>query len=584
MKVIEGKALSPGIAVGPAHLMVRSILEPEERSISENEIDREYSRFLAAVSVIKNDLIRLKERTAEEIGHGEAAIFEAHMMVLEDPLLHLEVSKKLRSERLNVEAVLAHVASDLTESFLSMNDPVLRERAADVADVGERLIRYLTGAVIAELDISEPCILAAHEISPSIAATLDSEIIQALIVEVGSPTSHTSILARALGMPAVVVKPGEVDELAEGQQLIVDGLRGTVYIDPDEATLREFEKKSSALLNLEIALRKRTTLDAITSDGLLVHVAANLEIPSEINVARENGAYGVGLYRTEFLFMNKRDLPDEEEQYRHYRVVAEAFPEQPVTIRTIDIGGDKFVSEADIPKEMNPYLGLRAIRFSLQHPELLMIQLRAFMRASRHGRLKIMFPMIACLEEVSGALEYVSQCASEIGVDEDEIDVGIMIETPSAALVADTFAKYLDFFSIGTNDLLQYTMAAERGHESLAYLQESTHPAIIRTLENVSKVALDKGIDLSICGEMAAELRLIPILLGMGITNLSMNPRAIPAAKEMIRRVSVKDCEAAIADIKDCMYSADVGRIIDSRFGATVKELGTAREHMAPGS
>jgi len=449
----------------------------------------------------------------------------------------------------------------------------MRERSADVADVGEKLILNLLGQETDDLWVDEPSVVTAVDISPSVAATLNNDFVLGLILEMGSSTSHSAILARALGIPAVVVRADAMGELHDCNYVIVDGTEGVIISDPDDRTIAEYKRKSDALLKRELNLRNRTTLIAATTDGTLINVAANIEIPAEITMAREYGAYGVGLYRTEYLFMNRRELPDEEEQYHHYRVVAEAFPGKPVTIRTIDIGGDKFLSDTNMPQAVNAYLGLRAIRLSLQQPDLFKAQLRAIIRASRHGNVQVMFPMIACIEEVSAAMGIFAECASGLGIDSNSISVGIMIETPSAALTAGTLARYLDFFSIGTNDLIQYTMAAERGNEELEYLHRPTHPAIIRLINEVVIAAKKNEIGLSICGEMAGDFRMIPVLLGLGITDLSTNPRSIPAVKEMVRRISISECRDLVREISSCAYSSDIAKIIESRFGERITRL-----------
>jgi phosphoenolpyruvate-protein phosphotransferase (PTS system enzyme I) len=570
---IEGAPISPGISVAPP-LAVRAVrIVPEKRSIRPEDIDHEYARFLAAVASTKEELLELLSRTAEEIGESEAEIFDAHILVLEDPLLHFEVSRKLEGDRLNVESVLAAVVSDLSGKFSGMRDDVMRERAADVADVGERVIRHLTGHAEEAIHVEEPSILVATEISPSTAASLNSDMVLGFVTEVGSTTSHTAILSRALGIPAVVVPPGSISQVQSCSVLIVDGLAGIVIGDPDEATRAAYEEKSRVRLEHEIALRSRTTLDAITSDGVRVDIAANLEIPSEIAVARERGSNGVGLFRTEFLFMNRKQLPDEDEQYHHYRVVAEAFHGQPVVIRTIDIGGDKFLSNPSVSPDMNPYLGLRAIRFSLKQPDLFRVQLRAILRASRHGNVKVMFPMIACIEEVSASMAMLSECATDVGLDPNAIDVGVMIETPASALIAETLGRYLDFFSIGTNDLIQYTMAAERGNEQLAYLHRPDNPAVLHLIARAVAAAGSNGIGLSVCGEMAGDLRMVPLLVGLGVVSLSINPRQIPVVKEMIRRISLAECVEAAKEVSASVYASDAARIMDERFGARVREL-----------
>ncbi|MBL4889518.1 MAG: phosphoenolpyruvate--protein phosphotransferase [Candidatus Lindowbacteria bacterium] len=568
--------IAPGIAIAPIHTLASPEIKPSARSIDKVEIPREYARFINAVVATKRELKLLKNRTAEEIGEKEAAIFDAHLMLLDDPLLHLQVSKKLETELVNVEAILARVIDELSESFASLPDPVMSERSADITDVGVRLVGHLQGKATEELVVNEPCVLSAREISPSTAALLDTDKILGLIVETGSPTSHTAILAHALGIPAVVLKSEDREEWQTGTMVVVDGLLGEVIVDPDAETKIEYDAKAAYLINLELKLRDRTTLYAQTTDDLYVNVLCNLEIPSEIAVARENGAHGVGLYRTEYLFMNRRQLPDEEEQYRHYRVVVEAFTDLPVTIRTMDIGGDKFFSESSISGEMNPFLGLRAIRYSFAYPELFRQQIRAILRASQHGTVKIMFPMIACLEEVEKIKVFLAECSEQVGVSMDNVEAGIMIETPGAALAADSLASEVEFFSIGSNDLIQYTMAAVRGNESLNYLHNPVRPVVLNLMHSVVDAANEAGIDTTICGEMASDIRVVPLLVGAGFSKFSMNPRSIPAVKEMIRRISRKECEDLFNEIVQMRFVDDVSKAVEERFGSRMEDLGVA--------
>lgn len=577
MKRFVGVAISPGIAIALPIALKRSEARPELRVIGAGEVETEYARFLDAVAATKGELLALRKKTGEEIGESEAEIFDAHILVLDDPLLHYEVQNRLEAELHNVETVLAAVISQLSRKFAGMKDSVMRERAADVADVGERLIRNLMGQATEALVVEEPSIVVATEISPSTAALIDSDMVLGFVSETGGTTSHTAILARALGIPAVVVTSGSIAEILASRTIIVDGILGVVIASPDGATLDAYEARSQVILNRELVLRNRTGLDAVTLDGTRVDVAANLEIPSEIAVARAHGAQGVGLFRTEFLFMNRSVLPDEEEQYRHYRVVAEAFPKHTVVIRTIDIGGDKFLSDTAIPHAVNPYLGLRAIRLSLQQPALFQAQLRAILRAGAHGRVCVLFPMIACLEEVSAALAVLADCAHQLGVSPDVVDVGVMMETPGAVMVADHLARHLDYFSIGTNDLIQYSMAAERGNEQLAYLERPMNPSILKLISLVVRAGKDGEIGVGVCGEMAGDLIMTPLLVGLGVRQLSLNPRRIPLVKEFVRRVSVAECEAVVAEVASCAYTSDIANIMRERFGPRIGELEESR-------
>ncbi|PIU47379.1 MAG: phosphoenolpyruvate--protein phosphotransferase [Candidatus Hydrogenedentes bacterium CG07_land_8_20_14_0_80_42_17] len=573
MNIFYGTPISPGFAEAPPLLVQGMKLKSEERAISSNEVEKEFKRFTDAIEATKNELLAIRDKTAEEIGEDEAEIFDAHILVLEDPLLHVEVSRKLESEQKNVEIVLQMVIDDLAERFSKIEDEMMRERATDIADVGQILIRNLMGRPSAAIRIDEPCILVATEISPSTAAKLDSELVLGCVTEIGSVTSHTAIIARALGIPAVVVPPGTITELQNANTIIVDGMDGAVVADPDEKTIEEYEEKEQKRLEREIMLRRKIGLDAVTTDGVKIDISANIEMPIEIKIAKENGAEGVGLYRTEFLFLNRKVLPSEEEQYQHYRLAAEAFPQNDVIIRTIDVGGDKFLSGSGMPEDVNPYLGVRAIRFSLVKPDIFNSQIRAIIRASRHGKVKLLLPMISCIEEISSAMGYIDECCKKFDLDSDCIEVGIMIETPAAALNTKIFSNYMDFFSIGTNDLIQYTMAAERGNKQLDYLHRPMQPTIIRLIKEVTDNAKATGIELSVCGEMAGDLRMIPILVGLGITKLSMNPRSIPVAKEMIRRISFEESSSVAKEIAQLLFTKDAVDKVEKTFGERVKSL-----------
>ncbi|RMH54019.1 MAG: phosphoenolpyruvate--protein phosphotransferase [Candidatus Hydrogenedentota bacterium] len=567
MKEHRGRPISPGIAIAPLQLLRRSPVEFESRPIEPSSIEQEFERFENAVTAARIELLRLREKTEEEIGEQEAAIFDAHLMILEDPLLHMQVRKRLGERYRNVESILAEVVGELESSFASLDDPRMVERASDIVDVGERVLCHLQGRLPAELEIAEPVILVEPDMAPSTTALLDPEIIRGLVVGGGGETSHTAILARALGIPTVGISRDVLDAWRSGTPAVLDGSAGRVILDPSPEIREEYKKRAAERIAFQLELLHRSKLDTTTRDGEPVQVAANIEMPSEIGVARENAAAGIGLYRTEFLFMNRREPPDEEEQYHHYLVAAEAFPEEAVVIRTIDVGGDKFLSQADLSREMNPYLGLRAIRFSLHHPDLFRVQLRAILRAAREtGNIRLMFPMVSCLEELTAALGHIGECAEELDLALEDIDVGIMVETPAAALRAGTFARYVEFFSIGTNDLVQYTMAAERGNEMLANLQYPFHPAILTLLERIVSAARATGIGCAVCGEAAGDLISLPLFLGAGIRELSVSPRRIPVVKEFIRSLEVAECEGVFREALECEFSSDVSKLLEERF------------------
>lgn len=539
-------------------------------------MEAEIRRFRAAVSAAAGELLTLRDRVAGEIGDAEAGIFDAHHLVLEDPLLLLEVAKRIREERRNAEAALEEVMRSLAEAFSGLDDDVMRERAADIVDVGQRVLRHLSGGPESpSLASGDPAIVVARDLSPSETAAMDPDKVLGIAIEVGGPTSHTAILARGLGIPAVVGVAGlleAVDRCGGEVPLLagVDGGEGMVYLRPSAATIRDLGAARDAYETFALSLRDLADVEAITTDGIPVAVAANLEVPAELAAAREQGARGIGLYRTEYLFLNRPVLPDEEEQYRHYRVAAEAFPEDSIDIRTIDVGGDKFLSTIKMPRETNPFLGLRAIRLSLAEPETFRTQIRAILRASAHGRVRMLFPMVSVPEELDAALEHVEEAAADLrrrGVPfEEPVPVGIMIETPAAALSADILAERSAFFSLGTNDLIQYALAADRAHERLSYLYQPLYLGVIRLMERTIEAARTRGIEVSVCGEVAGDPLVIPILIALGIRRLSMSPGLIPLAKKMIRSFSYREALEALEEARGQRTEADVRRLLEDRF------------------
>lgn len=576
---LQGTPAAPGAVLGALHLLEPIQVVVEEREIEDTEVEAEITRFRDAAAAAREELSSLRERVAREIGESEAGIFDAHQMVLEDPLLLLEVTKCIRIERRNAEYSLRQVMQNLAESFASLQDDVLKERASDIIDVGNRVLRHF-GAVVERhiAELPEPCIVVAHDLSPSETAGIDPEKVLGLAIEVGGPTSHTAILARSLGIPAIVGVEGLVDAarraLAEDRAhrpaVGIDGSTGRIVVRPGAETARQFHRAREEFESFTLSLRNLASLEAVTTDGLYVEIAANIGVPAEISGAREQNARGVGLYRTEYLFLDRATLPDEEEQYRHYRVLAEAFPDDPVTIRTIDIGGDKFLSAVRAPKEMNPFLGLRAIRLSLAEPDAFRAQIRAVLRASAHGKIRLLFPMVSVIEELEAALGHVAEVAADLrdaGIPiAGKVPVGIMIETPAAVLAGDLLAAQSDFFSIGTNDLVQYTLAVDRAHGALSHLYQPLQKSILRLLERTVEEAARAGIDVSVCGEMAADPMAIPLLLALGIRHLSMSPASIPVAKKFIRSISLNESREVLQEAWGSRTEADVRRVIENRF------------------
>jgi phosphotransferase system enzyme I (PtsI) len=484
---------------------------------------------------------------------SEADIFDAHLLMLEDRVLIEEVIKIIREQKTNADFAF-HSASDRYIAVLeAVEDEYLRERAADLRDLATRVLDNLLN-VKQQLDLrhlTEPCLLVGHDLSPSTTAQLDRNFVLGFATEVGGKTSHTAILARSLDIPAVVGAQNISEELETGDYALLDGYNGTVIVNPTDQTLFEYGQLAKIKASLSEKLREIQGQPAVTLDGRVIHLSANIEDQYDVESVLKHGAEGVGLFRTEFLFINREKLPTEEEQYQVYRQVAAALKPQPVIIRTLDLGGDKFSSQLQLAEEMNPFLGWRAIRFCLAQPEVFRAQLRAILRASAEGNVKMMYPMISGMDELNQANAHVEKCKAELSAEkqpfDEKIEIGAMIEIPSAALVADALAKRVNFFSIGSNDLIQYTLAADRTNEKVSHLYEPTHPSILRLIKMTVDAAHACGIWAGVCGEIAGDPVLAPLLVGLGVDELSAAPSAIDAVKYIIRRV--KNSEArALAD------------------------------------
>jgi len=542
---VKGIGASPGYAVGKAVILKRHDGGAERRRLREGETEAELARLRQAVERVSRELERLADETMRRAGEEQAKIFSSQMLLLQDPEYVGAVENAIREQGINAEAALDDVTAMTVEMFRGLEDEYLQARAADVADVGRRIMDALLGREDPlGQPFGEPVILVADDLAPSETARLKPESVAGFAMELGSRTSHSAIIARSLGIPAVVGAKGVLSQIAAGDVVIVDGRSGVLHIRPDEALIREYEEKRDAHRRRMRELEAYRGRPSVTADGRRVELVANIAGPEDAWEARKAGAEGVGLYRTEFLFMGRSALPDEEEQFNAYKAAVDVFgPEAPVVIRTLDIGGDKELPHLGLSAELNPFLGNRAIRLCLERPEMFKTQLRAILRASHYGNVKLMYPMISTLQELREANRLLEEAKREL----DErgmpyngaMEVGIMIEVPAAALMADRFAREVDFFSIGTNDLVQYTMAADRMNESVGHLADPFQPAVIRLIRRVIEAAAREGRWVGMCGEMAGTPLAIPLLAGMGLHEFSMSAGAILPARALLARLRV---------------------------------------------
>ena len=548
MRRLTGIGASEGVSIGKVLLFTEEeMIIPEVRD-ENSTIEAELTKLEDGLKKSKTQLIAIREKVKEKMGEDKAAIFDGHILLLEDEDLIMEVEDKIKGEGLPAAKALHDGINEYCEMISKLDDPYLRERAADLQDIGKRWLKNLLGIRIKDLSNLEPnTVVVTYDLTPSDTAQLDLENCVGFLTEVGGKTAHSAIMARSLELPAVVGIKGVLNGVKEGETVIMDGEEGELFLDPSPELITEYVAKKEKLAAEKEELKKLISEEAITTDGRKVDIWGNIGSPNDVDAVIASGATGIGLYRTEFLFMNSDHFPTEEEQYEAYKVVVQKMQGKPVTIRTMDIGGDKELPYLDLPKEMNPFLGYRAIRISLENKDMFKTQLKAILRASHYGQIKIMYPMISSVNEIRKANEILEECKNELDeigqLFDRNIKVGIMVETPSTAIIAYKFAKEVDFFSIGTNDLTQYFLAVDRGNEMVSALYNSFNPAVLEAIQKVIDAAHNAGISVSMCGEFAGDKKATKLLLGMGLDSFSMSASSTLQVKKIIRSSSYAEAQ-----------------------------------------
>ena len=566
---MKGLGVSPGIGIGKAFIIDKGPINIIKNYV--NDAEKELDRLMTAFETAKEQLKELYISSIDELGEKEAQIFKSHEMMLEDDTFISDVENRIKEEGVNAEFALNETSNVYIEMFQNIEDEYLRERSEDIKDVMNRVIRILMGITSVDFScLEENSIIVAKDLTPSDTAQIDRTKVAAMITEMGGKTSHAAIIARIMGIPTVVGLNNIIDKIKAGDTVICDGRTGKVLINPNAKQLFHFNKKKNKEDEIKNELRNQIGLPSVTKDGFKVSLSANIGTPNDVDMVLENDAEGIGLFRSEFIFMNRDHQPTEDEQFEQYKEVLTKMGDKPVIIRTLDIGGDKNVPYIDIPKEMNPFLGYRAIRLCLGNVEVFRTQLRAILRASVYGNVKIMIPMISTMKELKDSKKILQQAKDELQKEgikfKNDIEIGTMIEIPSAAIISDLLAKEVDFFSIGTNDLIQYTMAVDRMNSKLSYLYSQYHPALLRLIKGIIDNAHNAGIWVGMCGEAAGDPKLIPVLVGMGLDEFSMNAPSILRARYIVRNLNKEDMQKIARNTLDMENALEVEEYLSCLF------------------
>jgi phosphotransferase system enzyme I (PtsI) len=564
-KVYRGIPVSGGVCRGPIFVLAPADSCVPRRKVRPEEVHAELERLEKALIQTRQQIMDVQRQVEEAMGAEDASIFDAHLLVLEDQTLLDEVTRNIHRTPVNVEAAFHDVADKYAATLARIDDDYLRERASDLRDVTARVLNNLLGRADAAFrGLLEPSIVVSHDLSPSATAQLDKRVVLGFATDIGGKTSHTAIMARALQIPAAVGLGELSKQIEPGTIAMLDGYNGLLIVNPTDQTLYEYGQLVQKKVDLKDKLHEIVADRALTRDGKHIILSANIGQASDIAAVKQSGGEGVGLFRTEYLFLNRETLPTEDEQYQAYREVAAALKPDPVVIRTLDLGGDKFAANINMPSEMNPFLGWRAIRFCLEEKDIFRSQLRAILRASVEGNIKMMYPMVSCLTEFENANALVQEYRAELEAEgipyNRDLEIGVMIEIPAAALIADSLGKRAKFFSVGTNDLIQYSLAVDRLNEKIAHLYEPAHPAILNLIHITAKAGQKNGIWTGVCGEMASDLTMVPLLLGLGVDELSVAPAYLPQVKFLIRSLNIAEAVELAEWARQCESGADILR------------------------